>query len=303
MDSIMDFMDLMAFTLLDYPPISDSSEAIDDDPGGTEDIIRLRIVGGMFGLSFQVNDLWLSSTIVGAASIPPVVGLDQLLLFGENGRTEVVDRAEFMKKYIEKNDTMSGPPLPEGVDPSIYEKPILENNNGTDNGHEHILEGRGCQSHDVIYEYPTHAFSDWDIAMSPVERTGPKGSSIAVNQGVSVADSVATQWTLTLTFILDYLQGAYGETYTHTWTTSYNVASTFPLPENVYALIVSNPWVVRRTGHVSRGCIGEGRISEYTANKHTLGNYNGLEWVQGIMGACSYHTYPVPFCIGKGVHR
>lgn len=230
----------------------------------------------------------MSTTIVGAISVPRHLDESHLVLFGVDGRTEVVDKAEFMAKYHANYTT---PPA------------LTSSTNHT--SHAELasdLEKRGCKVASVITEYPDSNFLNWDVPMSSVVKAGKIRALVAVTAGYSIADAITVTETTTLTLVKDFLQQALAISYAKTWTSTYTAAYTYNVPPWQYGVVVSNPWTLRKSGHVDIGCIGTAthRVN-YQSDIYTSKSYDSLSWVTGTISLCTSNSYPVKNCIGNGV--
>ncbi|KAF7908732.1 uncharacterized protein EAF01_004487 [Botrytis porri] len=235
-----------------------------------------------------LSSLLLSSTIVGAATVPRHLDESKIILFGQDGRTEIMDKAEFWK-------------LHHGSDITQVPAPLV-GYNGTSGGNPpSSVAKRGCKSNSVIRENPDKKFLNWDVPMSSVVKAGTTTSTVAVTQGYSIANSIAVSEGATFTLIKDYLQTNYGITYTDTWTSTYTAAYTYTVPAGKYGAVVSNPYTLRKSGYVDTGCIGQpSDTSTYQADSYSSQAFGGLSWVSGTISLCTGNTYPLPRCIGSG---
>ncbi|KAF7933895.1 uncharacterized protein EAE98_003604 [Botrytis deweyae] len=242
-----------------------------------------------------LSSLLLSSTIVGAATIPRNLDESKIILFGENGRTEVMDKAEFWKHHHGSNITQSPGPLVGHNGTSA--------SNTTSGGHfaSSALDKR-CKTATVIRENPDQTFLNWDVPMSSVVKAGTTTATVAVTEGYSIANSISVTAGATFTLVKDFLQTNYGITYTETWTSTYTAAYTYTVPAGKYGAVVSNPYTLRKSGYVDSGCVGAAaETSTYQADSYTSQAYGGLSWVSGTISLCTGDTYPLPECTGSGV--
>ncbi|RAL65858.1 hypothetical protein DID88_005521 [Monilinia fructigena] len=230
-----------------------------------------------------LSTLLLSSSIVGAVSIPRNLDESHLVLFGDDGRTEVVDKADFLKKYHQEHPEDIAGPIANGTQELVD------------------LEKRGCKSYSIITQNKDQQFLNWDVPMSSVVKAGEKTSTVSVTQGYQISNSIAVSATASLTLIEDFLSASFGITTTKTWTSTYAAAYTYTVPEGKYGVVVSNPWTLRKSGHIDIGCIGQGgqRVT-YQSDSYTSKAYDGLAWVTGSISLCTSNSYPVKNCIGNG---
>ncbi|TGO33980.1 hypothetical protein BHYA_0218g00130 [Botrytis hyacinthi] len=236
-----------------------------------------------------LSSLLLSSTIVGAATIPHDLDESKIILFGEDGRTEVMDKAEFWKHHHGFNITQAPGPL--------------VGYNGT-SGHSpsSSLAKRDCKSGTVVRENPDQTFLNWDVPMSSVVKAGATTATVAVTEGYSISNSIGVSAGASLTLVEDFLSTSYDISYTQTWTSTYAAAYTYTVPAGKYGAVVSNPYTLRKSGYVDSGCIGDpSETDTYQADSYSSQAYGGLSWVSGTISLCTGDTYPLPACIGSGV--
>ncbi|ESZ98489.1 hypothetical protein SBOR_1151 [Sclerotinia borealis F-4128] len=233
-----------------------------------------------------LSSLLLSSTIVGAASIPRTLDSSKLILLGLNGRTEVVDKAGFWAHH-HANNTQAPGRLPAYNETSNFNR-------------SSPVSKRDCKSHSVITENPDTTFVNWDVAMSSVVKAGETTSTVAVTEGYTIANSLAVSATAAATLVKDFLTVTYGITYTESWTSTFTAAYTYTVPAGKYAVVVSNPYTTRKSGHVDIGCIGTAtETATYQADSYQSKAFGGLSWVLGTISLCTGDSYPVHACVGS----
>lgn len=236
-----------------------------------------------------LSSLLLSSTIVGAVSIPRTLDESKIILFGEDGRTEVWDKADFWAHHHGGNNTISPGPLP------VY------NTTSTNVTASPELEKRGCKTYSIITENADQTFLNWDVPMSSVVKAGTNTVTVAVTAGYQIANAIAVSATVSETLVKDFLTVAYGITYTQTWTSTYAAAYTYTVPVGKYGAVVSNPYTLRKSGHVDIGCVGtQNERTTYQADSYSSKAYGGLSWVSGTISLCVGDSYPLNACIGSG---
>ncbi|TGO21069.1 hypothetical protein BPAE_0245g00170 [Botrytis paeoniae] len=242
-----------------------------------------------------LSSLLLSSTIVGAATIPRNLDESKIILFGEDGRTEVMDKAEFWKHHHGSNITQAPGPL-------VGYNGTSASNRTSGHYASSALNKRGCKSATVVRENPDQKFLNWDVPMSSVVKAGETTATVAVTEGYSIANAIAVTASATFTLIEDFLQATYGITYTETWTSTYTAAYTYTVPAGKYGAVVSNPYTLRKSGYIDIGCVGAAAETDtYQADSYTSQAYGGLSWVSGTISLCTGDTYPLPACTGSGV--
>ena len=79
--------------------------------------------------------------------------------------------------------------------------------------------------------------------------------------------------------------------------------SAYTVPEGQFGRIVSQPLTRRVQGYVYSGCTDSPSKETFMSDTYTSQSYGNLEWVQGVIRLCNSTTYPIPFCIGDGVHE
>ncbi|TGO16293.1 hypothetical protein BTUL_0030g00730 [Botrytis tulipae] len=244
-----------------------------------------------------LSSLLLSSTIVGAATIPRNLDESKIILFGENGRTEVMDKAEFWKHHHHHRHNITQAPGPiVGYNGTSFF-------NGT-SGHypSSSLAKRGCKTATVVRENPDETFLNWDVPMSSVVKAGSTTSTVAVTQGYSIANAISVSASASFTLIEDFLTTSFGISYTETWTSTYTAAYTYTVPAGKYGAVVSNPYTLRKSGYIDSGCVGNpSETDTYQADSYSSQAYGGLSWVSGTISLCTGDTYPLPRCLGGGV--
>lgn len=203
-------------------------------------------------LSSAINLSLLSLIVTTTATplAPRNVAEHEILLWGRDGRVEIMDKAE----YITRSNIPRGPPA------SITDAFLQTTASVTNNAAEALaaasssaLQKRGCKSHDILVLDPVQKFLNWDVPMSTVVTAGDTDASVSVTEGYQITNSVditasLTVWNPSLT-VSAGLAVDFGES----WTSSYTAGYTFTVPAGKYGAVVSNPAVTRNTGVVQRG--------------------------------------------------
>ncbi|KAI9641872.1 hypothetical protein NHQ30_009739 [Ciborinia camelliae] len=237
--------------------------------------------------------LLVGSTIVGAAAIKPrVLDHTHLILTGDNGRTEVVDKAEFFAKHFATYGEAPGP-IP------AYNETLDQELTASINA---TLSKRGqCHYSVVLTAYPDNRFLGWDVPMSKVVVTKEAQALIAATSGKTIANALGVDAGTSFTLIANWLTASFGINYTKTWTSAYQVGYTFTLLAHSVGAVVSNPWTLRKSGHVDYGCVGHwGTRVHYSGDSFTDNKYDDLNWVSGTVSLCSSSQYPLKRCLGAG---
>ncbi|KAM3075341.1 hypothetical protein ACMFMF_006016 [Clarireedia jacksonii] len=204
--------------------------------------------------------LLLGSSIASAAAIPevfPELDESHIILFGENGRVEIANKADYLSSV---NIATTPPPGPNLIDTNSTNASTLS---------------KRCKSASIIRQNPDSVFLNWDVPMSSVVKAGEASSSVAVTAGYQIGNSLSVSVSSSLTIVKDFLSSTLGISYSQTWTSTYAAAYTFPVPAGKYGVVVSNPRTTRRSGYVDTGCVGEGSSAYYQADSYESHAYGG----------------------------
>lgn len=217
--------------------------------------------------------------------IPQVLTEKDVIVFGANGRVEVMKRDEY---HLLTRDLYSKTPAS-----------LTSFENTTSETIPRKALSKRCKSKEVYTMNPDVSFINWDVPMSPVVKSSGDSNSVSVTQGFSISNSITVSSTISA--VADFLTASFGISYTETWQTSFAAAFTFQIPNGKFGAVVSNPATTRKTGHVDIGCIGEAteRV-EYQADSYTSQSFGGLGWVEGTISLCTGDVYPLKMCIGDG---
>ncbi|CAD6444620.1 6e179179-c950-4f68-a281-0632a012c961-CDS [Sclerotinia trifoliorum] len=242
-----------------------------------------------------LTSLLMGSSIVAAAVVPQAIDESKIILFGVDGRTEVMDKAEFMA--LHKGNLTAAPGPLKLTDRPLNETIAMEIEAAQ-------LSKRGCKSYSIVRENADQKFLNWDIQMSDILHATDRDATLGVTQGHSVANSIGVSVSFTESLIKNYLSATFGITYTETWTNTYTTAYTFTVPKGKYGVVVSNPWTTRKSGNIDIGCIGvRGQKSTYQADSYESNSYQGLSWVSGTISLCTSNSHSIHYCIGNGYHN
>lgn len=236
--------------------------------------------------------LLLTTSLSAAAVLKPrVLTADQVIVYGNDGRTEVISKAEYIA-------ALQLGPRPEATNTTTITD-ITDLTEGEDD--TNTLTKR-CKSHTIIYENPTQKFQNWDVVMSGVVRSPPASAAlVAVSSGYSISNTLGVSASSEMSLIKDFLSVSYEINYSQTWGTTYAAAYTFEVPAGKIGAVVSNPTTTRRSGKVWRGCPGtQGRTVEYSGDSYESRAYGGLTWVDGVIGLCFADEFPLKRCLGEG---
>lgn len=252
----------------------------------------------MHTISLLSAVLAASSLVSAAALIPRNIEADEILVFGANGRHEIVKLVDYHAELARTNTTIGRPESPFD-DASSWEPPI--DGEGSD-GNSTDIEKR-CTNVRLIVRNKDSDFLDWDVPMSSAFHATASAGTIAVTAGYSISDSISVSSSVDYTFIKDVLSASVGISYTKQWTSTYAAAYTSTVPKGKWGMMVSNPRVYRRSGYAKVGCIGSQRSTYFQADQHFSSDYKGLAWVQGSISLCTSNSYPIKKCIGSGYNH
>ncbi|KAL5320112.1 hypothetical protein ACEPPN_013174 [Leptodophora sp. 'Broadleaf-Isolate-01'] len=268
----------------------------------------------MLSLLILCSVFFLSSGSTAAVLPPPSntsdiaadvthIQADEVLIFGSGNRVEIMKESEW-QEMVEKDNLFS---FDGGFNKDIIAAAVNSTLPESPAPYGPHIEGRCDQSTEVqILE--TIYFDNWDVAMSGVIQAtssnppGP-GNAIAVTSGYSLANALTVGSTTTVTLVAAILTTAVQFQYQRTWTTTYTAAYTFTVTSLNYGLVISNPYTRRVSGNTLSGCTGSWNTEYFQADSYTSASQSGLSWVQGVIRLCQSPSYPVPYCVGNGVHR
>jgi len=252
----------------------------------------------MYGLTFLSLALAASTLVSSAALQARHIQPDEVIVFGANGRTEVVKMADYEAELARTNTTIGRPDSPFDHATS-WESPIEGDDFSEDAGNATALDKR-CTNVRLIVRNKDSDFLDWDIPLSSALHATGETNTIAVTSGYSISDSITVSASVDYTFIKDVLSASVGISYTTSWSSQYAAAYTTGVPKGKWGMMVSNPRVYRRSGYAKVGCIGSQRSTYFQADQHFSNNYKGLAWVQGSISLLTSNTYPLKKRIGSG---
>lgn len=257
----------------------------------------------MYSLSILSAILAASSLVSSAAIKPRTIGLDEILVFGAEGRHEIVKLADYHAELARTNTTIRRPDSPFDS-AETWESPLdssaSENSNSNSNSSD---ISKRCTNVRLIVRNKDSDFLDWDVPMSSAFHAARAEGSIAVTAGYSISDSISVSNQVDFTFVKDVMSASVGISYTTQWTSEYSAAYTSPVPKGMWGIMVSNPRVYRRSGFAKVGCIGSQRSTYFQADQHYSNDYKGLSWVQGSISLCTSNSYPIRKCIGSGYNH
>ncbi|KAJ4986131.1 hypothetical protein SVAN01_08395 [Stagonosporopsis vannaccii] len=238
----------------------------------------------------QILALASSAALVAAAPAPVSVGVDDVILYGKNGRFTVMKRddLEEIKKLRESGVV---PPKPGYLDENLV---TLSPNETREP--EAKLNKR--DSTFVIPNAPND-FLGWDVQTSQVVKGAP--TTISISTGYSIANSISVSQGVSLTLVENFLSASMSIDYGTTWTTSQTQQFSASVPEGKYGAFVTNAWTHRESGNVWTGTLGgSGSLSYYQADSFTSKSYGDMSWVDGVISLCVGDTFPLKRCLGEG---
>jgi hypothetical protein len=221
---------------------------------------------------------------------------DDIILYGKNGRMEVMKRAEYSVIAA------TASPFYNGTNPAPSNATVYKATSSptVDELSTRALGAR-CSTETVFTLNPVETFLNWDVLMSQVVKANTDGTSVSVTEGFSIDNSISVSESATLSTVDQFLSTTFSISYTETWSSSYAAAYTFSVPTGKYGAVVSNPSTTRHSGYVDIGCIAEGATrTTFTADSYTSKSYDSLAWVDGVIQLCTGDTFPLPRCLGSG---
>lgn len=237
----------------------------------------------------------LSSLAAAAPFAGQILGEDDIVLLGENNRREVIKLKDYelLKRSV--------PVAPGPLSWTNASFPTLDRRTTANHTKPISLERRGCEESQEVQLAGKSNFQNWDVPMSSVLQNSADRSFVAVQDGFSLANSIAVSVGTKATFE-KALSASLGVEFGTTWTTTQQTEYRFFVPAGKNGLIVSNPDTTRYTGTILSGCTDNPTKVDFTADAYTSASYGALSWVKGTIRLCSSDKYPVPFCVGQGEH-
>ncbi|TQN66220.1 hypothetical protein CSHISOI_09280, partial [Colletotrichum shisoi] len=226
--------------------------------------------------------LGLAAAVLSAPNRPRMLSADDVILLGHDGTPRIMKAAAY-----EALDTAAAAPV------------SLSSYNTTTT--TPALARRDCEKSTEIQVTSDESFLDWDVAISPVASSrGNSAATIGVSAGVELGNSLAIGSEITIG--IDAVSVSLGVGLDVSWSTSLEASLEYEVPDGLYGVIVSQPYVRRVAGDVLDGCTDFPRRTPFVADAYESQNYGALAWVKGVIRLCSSETYPIPYCIGQGAH-
>ncbi|KAI9731237.1 MAG: hypothetical protein M1834_005430 [Cirrosporium novae-zelandiae] len=243
----------------------------------------------IISLALAASSMLVNAYPSGASLARRDLAADEIIVWGSNGRVEVMNKTEYYNELASSNITIGRPE-------SGNTTTTTTSSNTTSS-----LVRRSCKSRTVIKELDDEEFLNWDVAMSSVVHATDESASVSVTEGYSISNTLSVSVSASLTIVEDFLSTTFGVDYSESWSSSYTSSYTFTVPAGKYGVVVSNPQTIRHSGYVYTGCVGAmTEEAYYQGDSYTSKAYGGLSWVEGTISLCTGTTYPVPRCIGSG---
>ncbi|KAN0090130.1 hypothetical protein V8E51_018709 [Hyaloscypha variabilis] len=248
-------------------------------------------------LSKILTTLLYGAMLVSAASLPHrMLTEDDVILYGRDGRVEVMKRSDYSIIAATDNPFYSSDDAPP-ANATIYKA----TSSATSDELPTRALGARCSTETVFTLNPVETFLNWDVLMSQVVKANTASTTVTVTAGFSIANSISVSESATLSTVDAFLSTTFSISYTETWSSSYAAAYTFSIPTGKYGAVVSNPSTTRHSGYVDIGCIAEGATrTTFMADSYSSKSYDSLAWVDGVIQLCTGDTFPLPRCIGDG---
>ena len=233
-------------------------------------------------------NLLLSSTLISAAALKPrLLSADEVIVYSNTGRVEVMKKAD----YIALSALPSRP-----VD-FVQTNGTLFNSTET----APASKNKRCTSKSVVYQDPAQYFQNWDVPMSSVVSAKNSPATVAVTAGYEISNSLSVSAGADFSIVKDILSVSYSVDYSQSWTSTYSAQYTFEIPVGKYGAVVSNPTTTRRSGKVYKGCLGEQHLSStFSGDSYSSRAFGGMSWVDGVISLCTGDNFPLMRCIGEG---
>ncbi|TQS34245.1 hypothetical protein Golomagni_05379 [Golovinomyces magnicellulatus] len=240
-------------------------------------------------ISFVAN---VSSTETNSSSSQkqPLLSADDLIVFDKKDGVKIVNRKEYMA-HTRK------------IPIATVEQHYNNETRSEDNEIENPIRKR-CVQHQVVTMKPVERFVDWDVLMSGVILAPPnRTASVNVGEGYRMTNKLNVPASISRKFIETFLSKALKVGFDDVWTTTSGTGFAFTIPPGYFGAIVSNPMTTRYSGYLDSGCIGSSERTEFSSDTYTSQDFEGLSWVEGVIGLCVGKTFPLPRCIGDGFLR
>ncbi|GJC97940.1 hypothetical protein ColKHC_06766 [Colletotrichum higginsianum] len=231
--------------------------------------------------------LGLAAAALAAPNRPRMLSADDVILLGHDGTPRIMKAAAY-----------------EALETAAAAAPVSLSsyNTTTESTTTPALARRGCERSTEIQVTSDESFLNWDVAISPVASSrGNTAATIGVSAGFELGNSLAIGSEITIGN--DVIGVSLGMDLDVSWSTSLETSLEYEVPDGLFGVIVSQPYVRRVAGNVLAGCTDSPFRTPFVADAYESQNYGGLSWVKGVIRLCSSETYPIPYCIGQGTHK
>ncbi|KAH7152243.1 hypothetical protein B0J13DRAFT_594186 [Dactylonectria estremocensis] len=212
---------------------------------------------------------------------------DEVILYGENGRMEIVHETVYEQLVAHQGFDIETPEVDEVFLNKTDDKPLDKR--------------ASCAYTTALIVDTTQNFVDWDVQMSPVVIASVGAMDVYVSSGYSVSNSVTVSGSAELGFVKDRLSTTFGVSYTRTWTTQTVINIKGTVPQGYSGVMITRPFKTRRYGRNMRGCIGSMKqTGTFMADSYKEGSYAGVKWVSGAISMCAKKQFPLSRCNGGG---
>ncbi|RKF71481.1 putative celp0028 effector like protein [Golovinomyces cichoracearum] len=237
-----------------------------------------------------VANVSFAATTSSSSQKKSLLSADDLVFFNKDGRAEIVNREKYMAQMRK---------TPIATQEQHY-------NNETESEDDIMKSSirKPCTEYNVFTMKRAEEFVDWDVIMSGVVLAPPnRTASISISESYRISNKINVPAGIRGKIIEKFLTKALKIGFDNVWTTTKNTGFTFTIPPGKYGAVVSNPLTTRHSGYLDSGCIGSSERTEFSSDSYSSKNFEGLSWVEGVIGLCVGKTFPLPRCIGEGFLR
>ncbi|RKF77905.1 putative celp0028 effector like protein [Golovinomyces cichoracearum] len=216
-----------------------------------------------------------------------LLSADDFVFSNKDGRAETVDREKYMAQMRR---------IPIATQEQHY-------NNKTESEDDMKKSSirKPCTEYNVFTMKRVEKFVDWDVIMSGVVLAPPnRTASISISESYRISNKINVPVGIRGKIVEKFLSKALKIGLDNVWTTTKNTGFAFQIPPGKYGAVVSNPLTTRHSGYLDSGCIGSSERTEFSSDSYSSKDFEGLSWVEGVIGLCVGKTFPLPRCIGEG---
>ncbi|CZS93222.1 hypothetical protein WAI453_000905 [Rhynchosporium graminicola] len=227
-----------------------------------------------------------------------VLQMHEVILYGDDGRMEVVHESVY-HRLLESQGVTMGRPETTITDPnSDIALPQAVKANDTSLTKRY----NSCADNVISVQDGSQTFVDWDVQMSPVViGSGAGGIDVCVSGGYSVSNSFSVGGGAGFLALKQTVEASVHIDYSKTWTTQTVVNVKATVPVGWSGCMITKPTVTRRHGREFWGCLGSMTPhGTWQADSHEEGSYAGVKWVGGAITMCAKKQYPLTRCEGAG---